>query len=169
MTGVPGPVAFEAWLEERGPGVLGLTFSVINRASDQYRVNTGCAPAMGLKELQLIIDGIEVRPQEIAWPSENTRPGGRQILKQDGSGLNVATFAGKWTLEKDGQQQATGDRTDGWTDICGKMRAWVSPCVISLKSILSHWRWKSRTDNTPSKSASGRQAAPRSAGHRERG
>ena len=118
--GVPGPVAFEAWLQERASGVLGLTFSVVNQSGEQYKMDAGCAPAMGLRDLQFIIDGIEVHPKEVAWPSGSTRPGGQQVLKQIGNGSNVATFAGDWTLETDGHRQAAGIRTDGWTDICGE-------------------------------------------------
>ncbi|MCH2201798.1 MAG: hypothetical protein MK102_07500 [Fuerstiella sp.] len=117
--GVTGPVAFEAWLAERAPGVLGLTFSVVNISDEQFQTEAGCSPAMGLRDLQLIIDNIEVRPQEMIWPSGSLPAEGRQVLRQDGSGPNLETFAGRWSLEVDGQQRTSGSHTEGWTDICG--------------------------------------------------
>jgi hypothetical protein len=138
--GTPAPIAFQALLSETAPQTLGLRFSVLNESDERYQPERGCSPALALTELTLVLDGIQVSPAAVQWPTVSVPfDGNAQTLLQTGTGACVAEFQGKWTVRADDTVVASGNRTDGWLDLRGPrtglalgVREFVERCPRSI-------------------------------------
>ena len=116
--GKPAPAAFLARIREAARDTLALDFSVTNESAEKYQPERGCSPAVALTELTLVLDGVRIVPDRLAWPAGRFALGEEtQTLLQAGRGACAAEFAGAWSLTADGRELAAGERSEGWVDL----------------------------------------------------